>query len=105
MPLTREFKDTVVDRMRRDPAFREALLAEAAQALLAGEVDVGKALLRDYVHGTVGFQALGSATGSPPKSLMRKLGPKGNPQARNLLAVLRQLQAQTGIRLEVRPAS
>lgn len=105
MPLTREFRETVIGRMRRDPAFKEALLAEAAQALLAGEVDLGKALLRDYVHGTIGFEALGSAPDSPPKSLMRMLGPKGNPQARNLLAVLRQLQAQTGIRLEVRPAS
>jgi DNA-binding phage protein len=104
MSLTRSFKDTVVNRMQRDPAFKEALLAEAAQTLLTGDVDTGKALLRDYVHGTIGFQALGSATGSSAKSLMRMLGPKGNPQARNLFAVLHELQAQTGIHLEVRSA-
>src|SRR5215212_2918223 len=91
MPLTRSFKDTVVSRIQRDSAFKEALLAEAAQALLTGDVDTGKALLRDYVHGTIGFQELGSATGASPKSLMRMLGPKGNPQAKNLFAVLQQL--------------
>ncbi len=104
MPLTRAFRDTVVSRMQRDPAYRQALLAEAAQALLGGDIDTGKALLRDYVHGTIGFQALGSATGASPKSLMRMLGPRGNPQARNLFAVLHELQASTGTHLEVRPA-
>ncbi|MFO1038270.1 MAG: transcriptional regulator [Geminicoccaceae bacterium] len=103
MPLTRSFKDTVTSLMQRDPAFKEALLAEATQALLGGDVDTGKALLRDYVHGTIGFQALGSATGASPKSLMRMLGPKGNPQAKNLFAVLHELQSRTGIYLEVRP--
>jgi DNA-binding phage protein len=105
MPLTRSFKDTVVSRMQRDPAFKEALLAEAAQALLGGDIDTGKALLRDYVHGTIGFHALGSATGTSPKSLMRMFGPKGNPQARNLFTVLHELQTRTGIHLEVRSAA
>jgi DNA-binding phage protein len=104
VPLTRSFRDTVMRRMERDPAFREALLSEAAQALLAGDLDTGKALLRDYIHGTIGFQALGAATGTSPKSLMRMLGPKGNPQARNLFAVLHEVQARTGVELEVRPA-
>ena len=105
MPLTRAFKDTVASRIERDPAYRQALLAEAAQAMLGGDVETGKALLRDYVHGTIGFQALGSATGASPKSLMRMLGPRGNPQARNLFAVLHELQTRTGIQLEVRPSA
>ena len=102
MPLSRAFKDTVVSRMQRDPAYRQALLAEAAQAMLGGDVDTGKALLRDYVHGTIGFQALGSATGASPKSLMRMLGPRGNPTARNLMAVVAHLQSAAGVRLRVR---
>jgi hypothetical protein len=33
---------------------------------------------------------------------MRMLGPRGNPQASNLLAVLAHLQTQGGFHLEVR---
>jgi hypothetical protein len=33
---------------------------------------------------TIGFEGLGSLTDKSPKSLMRMLGPTGNPQARNL---------------------
>ena len=46
MPLTRSFKETVQARVRRDPAFRAALLTEGVQALLAGDLDTGKARSR-----------------------------------------------------------
>jgi len=36
------------------------------------------------------------------KSLMRMFGPKGNPQASNLFAVIHYLQEQEGIPLEVK---
>ncbi len=39
--------------MERDPGFRQALLEEAIERLLAGEVDLGKAVLRDYVNATL----------------------------------------------------
>ena len=50
MALTREFKETVQARARTDLEFRKALLKEAVDAMLAGEVDVGKAVLRDYIN-------------------------------------------------------
>jgi len=75
MPLTREFKDTVKARAERDPAFREALLTEAVEQLLAGKLEDGKAVLRDYINATIGFEKLAKATGTPSKSLMRMLGP------------------------------
>jgi hypothetical protein len=49
MALTRDFKETVKARAERDAAFREALLTEAVEQLIAGEVEVGKAVLRDYI--------------------------------------------------------
>jgi hypothetical protein len=101
MPLTRNFKDTVRTRARRDRQFREALLSEAADCFLAGDVDTGKSVLRDYVHATVGFEELGRATKKSPKSLLRMLGPKGNPQASNLFAILEYLQKKERIRLAV----
>lgn len=52
MALTRSFKDTVKSRAARDPAFRDALLTEAVEQFLAGELDTGKAVLRDYTTST-----------------------------------------------------
>jgi DNA-binding phage protein len=101
MALTREFKQTVKARAERDPAFREALLTEAVEQLLAGEVDVGKAVLRDYINATIGFEKLAKATGTPSKSLMRMLGPNGNPRASNLLTMIGQLQRVSGLHLAV----
>ena len=61
-----------------------------------GDLATGKAVLRDYINAMISFEALGRATGTPPKSLMRMLGPRSNPQASNLFAVLRHLQKQDG---------
>jgi hypothetical protein len=49
MPLTRSFRDTIKARAERDGAFRQALLVEAVEALLSGDVETGKALLRDTI--------------------------------------------------------
>lgn len=91
MALTRSFKETVKSRAARDAAFRDALLVEGVSALLAGEMEIGKAILRDYINATVGFEKLAEKTGTPAKSLMRMFGANGNPNARNLFAVIRQL--------------
>ena len=86
---------------RNDPAFGEALLREGIDTMLAGDVDTGKAILRDYIKATVGFEKLAEATGTPPKSLIRMFGPRGNPQARNLFCVIGYLQKRAGVELHV----
>ena len=101
MALTRKFKDTVQARVQADPAFREALLREGIETMLGGDVDTGKAILRDYINATVGFEKLGVETGSSPKSLIRMFGPRGNPQARNLFTVLGHLQKHAKVTLHV----
>jgi hypothetical protein len=101
MPLTRDFKETVRARAQRDERFRIALLKEAADCFLGGDLDTGRAVLRDYVHATVGFEHLARATAKSPKSLMRMLGPGGNPQVSNLFAILSYLQKQARVKLEV----
>ena len=102
MPLTRDFKVTVRERLQRDPGFREALLKEAVDCLLSGDVETGKSLLRDHVNATIGFIDLGGLTGKSPKSLMRMLSPNGNPHARNLFEIIGYLQEREGVHLEVR---
>ena len=104
MALTRAFKDTVLARVRSDPDFRDALLTEGVNALLEGDVDTGKTILRDYIKATVGFEALANRTGTPSKSLMRMFGPAGNPAARNLFAVIGELQRASGVTLAVHAA-
>ena len=101
MPLTKDFKETVRARLVRSSGFRKAVLQEAIDGLLTGELETGKALLRDYVNGTMGFERLGELTRIPAKSLMRMLGPKGNPQARNLFDVIGHLQRAEGVRIRV----
>ena len=102
MPLTRDFKETVMDRAQRDRAFREGLLKESVECFLAGDLDAGKIVLRDYINATIGFEELAALTGKSPKSLMRMFGPKGNPQARNLFEIVARLQETEGVHLEVR---
>jgi len=52
MSLTREFKETVKARAKRDDAFRKALLAEAIEQFKAGDFDVGQEILCDYLGAT-----------------------------------------------------
>jgi DNA-binding phage protein len=101
MALTRKFSETVKARAERDSAFREALLTEAIDQLLAGDLETGKAVLRDYINATIGFERLARETGTPSKSLMRMLGPSGNPRAENLFAVISRLQKVSGLHLSV----
>ena len=102
MALTKDFKDSIQARAQRDPAFRKALLQEGVEHLLADDVDTGKAVLRDYINATIGFEELSRVFGKSSKSLMRMFGPKGNPQASNLFSVIHYLQEQEGIHLEVK---
>ena len=101
MALTRSFKETVKARAERDPVFRDALLTEAVDQFLAGDLNTGKAVLRDYINATIGFERLAQETGSSSKSLMRMLSPSGNPTASNLFAVLHRIQRATGVHLAV----
>ena len=102
MALTRSFKQTIQARVRRDPVFRKELLREAIDCLLGGDVQTGKAILRDYINATVGFSRLSRSTRIPSKSIMRMLGPAGNPRAQNIFDIVATLQQYEGIRLHVR---
>jgi DNA-binding phage protein len=104
MALTRDFRETVQARVKRDPAFREGLLREAIESLLSGEVPLGKELLRDYINATVGFPELAAHTGTHAKTLHQMFGPSGNPTAYNLFEIVAYLQRAEGVRFEVRSA-
>lgn len=101
MALSRAFKETVCARAQHDPAYRDRMLQEAVQQLIAGDMESAKSLLQLYVNATVGFQELGKAMEMAPQSLTRMLGPDGNPRANNLCAMLAFLQQHANIELTV----
>lgn len=103
MPLTKDFRETIRERAQEEPAFRRALLQEALELMLNGDIKTGKALMRNYINATVGFQELARAVRTPAPSLMRMFGPKGNPSAKNLFGVIAHLQKQEGINFAIRP--
>lgn len=102
MALTRHFKETVAARIQRDVKFRSALLTEATKTFLDGDVGAGKAMLRDYINATIGFETLSKKTGKDSKSIHRMLGPGGNPRADNIFLIFKILQEEANISLQVR---
>ncbi len=91
MALTRDFKATVVTRVKNDPDFAKALLDEAVTLFLNGEPDTAKLILRDLVNATIGFEQLAQAVEKPSKSVHRMLSPSGNPTMTNLAAIFAAL--------------
>jgi DNA-binding phage protein len=101
MALTRDFKETMVERAQRDARFREAMFTQALNAYLAGDTRTGKAMLRDLVNATIGFEALAQEVKKPSKSLHRMLAERGNPSTENFFSILQALQKKTRVRLRV----
>ena len=62
MALTRDFKETVIQRVQNDPEFAAVLLDEAASLFLNGEPEAARLILRDLVNATVGFEKLAGET-------------------------------------------
>lgn len=94
------FSDTLKAAASENPTFADHLFEDAVDALFAGEVDEGRILLRAHVNATVGFEELARLTGRNAKSLMRMLGPNGNPTASNLFEIITQLSRAEGVRIE-----
>ncbi|MCL5043057.1 MAG: transcriptional regulator [Gammaproteobacteria bacterium] len=97
MALTKAFRETVRARAQQDAGFRRALLTEAESALVQGDGTGARALLRDYINATLGFETLAQASGIAVKSLHRMFGAQGNPTLVNLARVLQILNEHEGI--------
>lgn len=104
MGLTKAFRETVYERAQRDAGFCKALLTEAMNAYLSGDEATGKAVLRDVINATIGFEQLAVEVGKPSKSLHRMLGPSGNPNTANFFAIFQVLQKRVGVKLTVKAA-
>ena len=102
MAITREFRETVIARIKKDSRYRRALLAGAIDSFLDGDVDIGKAVLRDYINATIGFTKLSRKLKKDPKSVQRMLGPNGNPRADNIFSIIKILTNDENLSLSVK---
>ena len=100
--ITSNFQETVRDRAISDADFRVGLLETAAAAIVSGDLEDGKAALRLYIKSTTGYESIAAELGVHPKSLVRMLGPDGNPRASNLVTLLAQSLRRENIRLDVK---
>jgi DNA-binding phage protein len=101
MPLTRDFRETVMARAKSDQDFRSELIIEATNAFLGGDVETGKALLRDYLNGTESITDVARELQINEKSLRRMLGPKGNPTLKNFVNILNKCSLIEHLTLKV----
>lgn len=101
MPLTREFKETVMQRAKKDPDFRQELIVEATNAFLEGDLDTGKRLLRNYLNATEALPSIAKELKQNEKSIRRMVGPRGNPTLRNLANLLNVCKRRESIELRV----
>jgi len=86
---------------RHDEVFRESLLEEGVELFLSGNVGTGRAVLRDYINTTIGFEELAVLTDISSKSLMRMFGLISNPRASNLFKIIAHLQSREDVHLKV----
>lgn len=91
IPRTRPFSETIKESLQ-NAEIRRVFLSDAIASMTAGDVEHGKAILRQYVNGTLGFVKLGAALNKSPKSLMRMLSPSGNPNLRTFFEIVAYLQ-------------
>ena len=104
MALTRDYKQTIIERTEHDPEFAQALLDEAVTLFLNDDPTTSRAILRDLVNATIGFEELALKTNKTSKSLHRMLSGKGNPTMDNLAKVFAALKEALNVNISVRVA-
>lgn len=102
--IRRTFRKSVRARAVRDPLFRVSLLEAGFDALLGGDLPGFREGIRSYVNATLGFARLSARTGIPEKSLMRMLGPAGNPRAAHLTTIIGAISEHEAVEITARIA-
>jgi DNA-binding phage protein len=105
MITTRDYRETIIARIKREPKFARGLYAEAINAILEGETAEALSMLRDLVHAQITFKELARQTGLGEKSLHRMLNRNGNPTARNLGVIVKRIAEDLRIKPRVEAAA
>ena len=102
MLITRDYKISLRERVKSDPKFAASLMNEAVSALVHGEPELARTLLRELVNASVGFDTLAAELGKPDKSIKRMLAQNGNPTMNNMTNILMILQKKLKLDVEVK---
>ena len=101
MALTREYRETVIERLKADREFTAAVFSEAISAFVEGDKATTLSILRDLVHAHISFKVLSEQTGFDEKGLHRMLSSRGNPTTENLSTLLHTIEQDLDLKLEV----
>ncbi len=101
MIRTEHLDESTAQRLLEDPLFAEELLREGLQALVDGEIEMGKSLICDCIEATVGFDNVANDINESPASVRHMFSADGNPNIDNLFDVIVNLQKHGGLSLEV----
>lgn len=63
--LTRDFRETVAERIKSDPIFAQALLDEAITLFINGEADTAQSILCELADATIGVEVIGEEIQRP----------------------------------------
>ncbi len=102
MALTREYRETVVERLRADREFTAAVFSESISEFVEGDRETALSILGDLVHAHISFKTLSEQTGFDEKGLHRMLSSRGNPTTQKLSTLLHTIEKDLGLRLEVK---
>lgn len=86
--------ERIVQEMREDPDYRQAMFDEAKELIAEGEFDSAAVILRWLILATGGFVTVGEDIGKNSKSVMQMLAPGSNPTVRNFFSIVRSVQRQ-----------
>jgi DNA-binding phage protein len=101
MITTRDYRETVMARIKRERKFARRFYAGAVKMLLEGDTAGALSRLRDLVNAEISFKELARQTGLGEKSLHRMLNRNGNPTARNLGLIVKSIAEDLGIKARV----
>ena len=101
--LLRQLTRPVGRRLAADAECRRHVMALAVQALVEGDLELHLGLLRLLIGRRRDHVLMAGVLGVHPKSLVRMLGRGGNPSARTLALLLRQMADVRGELLVVVP--
>ncbi|MBA7673342.1 hypothetical protein ES703_81537 [subsurface metagenome] len=101
MALTREYRETVIERIKQDKEFAAALFAEGISSLIEGDKATTLSIMRDLVHAYISFKTLAKQTGFDEKALHRMLSVKGNPTMKNLTILIHTIENDLQLSIKV----
>ncbi|RZT08741.1 hypothetical protein SAMN05216319_2843 [Duganella sp. CF402] len=97
MELTADFETGLIEQVRQDPLFANALLDEVGELILAKENFPAQGMLRVLVNATVGLDTLAEALSMTGPSLRKLLSQDTDIDTASLQAITQALKLALGV--------